>query len=232
MRGNFSTVTRVLLSRLHDDGKLSYEYDGYVFHTSKANNLTYLVISPAEFPRSVAFAFLREIEARFTSTYGQRAQTAVAFSFQSDFQRVLASQMEYHSNLREHDKMARVQDELGQVKSAMVQNIDKVLQRGERIELLVDKSDALDQNAFRFRKHATHLKRAMWWKNVKMWLIIGLIAIILIYIILAFSCGGLGLPKCKSSSSHHSNHGNGSSKAYGPAGGAFAALTNILDTFD
>lgn len=34
----------------------------------------------------------------------------------------------------------------------MIENIDRVLERGERIELLVDKTDRLNQQAFRFEK--------------------------------------------------------------------------------
>jgi hypothetical protein len=34
----------------------------------------------------------------------------------------------------------------------MIENIDRVLERGERIELLVDKTDKLSQNAKKFEK--------------------------------------------------------------------------------
>lgn len=34
----------------------------------------------------------------------------------------------------------------------MVENIDRVLERGERIELLVDKTERLNQQAFKFEK--------------------------------------------------------------------------------
>jgi len=38
------------------------------------------------------------------------------------------------------------------VKDVMIENIDRVLERGERIELLVDKTDRLNQQAFKFEK--------------------------------------------------------------------------------
>ena len=34
----------------------------------------------------------------------------------------------------------------------MIENIDRVLERGEKIELLVDKSDRLNQQSFKFEK--------------------------------------------------------------------------------
>jgi len=39
----------------------------------------------------------------------------------------------------------------------MVENIDRVLERGERIELLVDKTERLNQQAFKFEKSVINL---------------------------------------------------------------------------
>ena len=59
-----------------------------------------------------------------------------------------------------------------QVRSIMVENIDKVLDRGERIELLVDKSSTIQDNSFRFKKQSRRLQQALWMKNVKlMWVL-------------------------------------------------------------
>lgn len=53
----------------------------------------------------------------------------------------------------------------------MVQNLERVLQRGERIELLVQKTEELQTNAQDFRKTSTALKRHFWWRNMKLWII-------------------------------------------------------------
>ena len=54
----------------------------------------------------------------------------------------------------------------------MVENIDKVLDRGERIELLVDKSSTIQDNSFRFKKQSRRLQQALWMKNLKlMWVL-------------------------------------------------------------
>jgi hypothetical protein len=42
--------------------------------------------------------------------------------------------------------------QLDNVKDVMIENIDRVLERGERIELLVDKTDRLNHQAFKFEK--------------------------------------------------------------------------------
>ena len=40
----------------------------------------------------------------------------------------------------------------------------QVLKRGEKIELLVDKTDNLNQQSIRFKKHSSQLRQAMWWQ--------------------------------------------------------------------
>ncbi len=43
----------------------------------------------------------------------------------------------------------------------------QVLERGERIELLVQSTDNLQTQAFSFKRDAGRLQRSMWWKNVR-----------------------------------------------------------------
>ncbi len=50
------------------------------------------------------------------------------------------------------DTISRVQSQIDTVKDVMIENIDRVLERGEKIELLVDKTDRLNQQAFKFEK--------------------------------------------------------------------------------
>jgi len=54
----------------------------------------------------------------------------------------------------------------------------------------------LDQHAFKFKKQATKLKRSMWWKNIKLLIVIAIILTLIIYAILASACGGFKLEKC------------------------------------
>lgn len=95
----------------------------------------------------------------------------------------------FYNTSPEADKFAAVRSKIGDVKDIMVQNIEKVLQRGEKIELLVDKSDALNRSAAKFEKSSNKLKNQMWWRNVKMWLLIAFIVLVVIYIIMSLICG-------------------------------------------
>mmetsp|Transcript_1988 Transcript_1988/g.2664 ORF Transcript_1988/g.2664 Transcript_1988/m.2664 type:complete len:227 (-) Transcript_1988:201-881(-) len=200
LTGNFSIVTRVLLKKIPEgDSKLSYAYDKYNFHYMVSDELTYLCMTDNNFNRLTAFEFLGEIRDRFVATYGNRGKTAIAFAFNADFQRVLSQCMEnYSSNNKQDSKIALVKEQINECKNVMIENIDKVLERGERIELLVDRTEVLDQHAFKFKKTSGNLRNAMWWKNCKMKLMIAFILLVILYIILGLACG-FGFQKCASS---------------------------------
>jgi vesicle-associated membrane protein 7 len=94
------------------------------------------------------------------------------------------------------DAVARVRGEIAEVKTVMVQNIERVLERGEKIELLVDKTESLNAQAFRFKKQSTHLRRAMWWKNAKLVLALSG-ALVCLALFVTMSACGLRFEKCR-----------------------------------
>ena len=64
----------------------------------------------------------------------------------------------------------------------------QVLERGEKIELHVDKAESLQQHAFTFRKQATSIRRMMCCKNVKLTVAIILVATLILLVILLAAC--------------------------------------------
>lgn len=66
----------------------------------------------------------------------------------------------------------------------MRENINKVAERGERLDTLQDKTDNLAVSAQGFRKGANRVRKQMWLKDMKMRLCVlaGIIIIIVIVI--------------------------------------------------
>jgi len=56
--------------------------------------------------------------------------------------------------------------------------IDHVLKRGERLEDLMNKTDEMANEADQFRRGATKLKNAMWWKNIRLMIILAVVVIV------------------------------------------------------
>jgi hypothetical protein len=49
-----------------------------------------------------------------------------------------------------------------EVKGIMMQNVEQVLVRGERLDVLVDRTDDLRDQAARFQRQGTQLRKRMW----------------------------------------------------------------------
>ncbi|CAD6900097.1 unnamed protein product, partial [Tilletia laevis] len=66
---------------------------------------------------------------------------------------------------------------------AAMQHSNKVNERGENLNSLQDKTDTLAISAQGFRRGANRVRKQMWWKDMKMRIIIGVGILILICII-------------------------------------------------
>lgn len=196
--GNFDEVTDNVLRKVppHNDS-LTYTQGHYLFHYICEDNLIYMCITDDKFQRSRAFLYLTEIKRRFLAAYGQEAQTAVPYAMNTDFGRTLASTMKHYSESNEEiDVLANVLGDLDELKVIMNKNVDNVAMRGDRLELLINKTENLTSNSDTFRKTSRNLARSLFWKNVKIYVIIGFILIVVIYVIVSISCGGLAWPHC------------------------------------
>lgn len=135
--------------RIADDGVCML--GRYVFNVLIEDNIVYMCLSDEKGKRRIPFLFLEDLKKKFRADYADRVHTAHAFAMNTEFQGYMQRQMDYYNDSKESDALSRVSDRLEEVKGVMVENIDKVLQRGEKIELLVDKSAGLAESANRFR---------------------------------------------------------------------------------
>ncbi|GAQ89377.1 vesicle-associated membrane protein [Klebsormidium nitens] len=191
--GNFSTVAVQCLEKLPpNNNKFTYTCDGHTFNYLVEDGFTYLVVATEEFGRQIPFAFLERVRDDFKRRYGGgKADTAIAHALDKDFGPKLRDHMNYcveHPD--EVSKVSKVKAQVSEVKNIMMDNIEKVLDRGEKIELLVDKTENLRFQADNFQKQGRSLRRKMWMQNMKMKLIVAGIIIAIILIIWLAICRG------------------------------------------
>lgn len=195
--GNFSSIAVQCLQKLPaNNNKFTYTCDQHTFNYLVEDGFTYMVVADEKIGRQTPFAFLERVKEDFKRRYGGgKADTAVAHSLDRDFGSKLKDHMQYcvdHPD--EMNKLAKVKAQVSEVKGIMMENIEKVLDRGEKIELLVDKTENLRFQADNFQKQGKQLRRKMWLQNMKVKLVVLGIVIILILIIWLSICHGF---KCK-----------------------------------
>ncbi|KAJ6941431.1 vesicle-associated membrane protein 722-like [Populus alba x Populus x berolinensis] len=191
--GNFAGIAAQCLQKLPaTNNKFTYNCDGHTFNYLVDNGFTYCVVAAESVGRQIPIAYLERIKEDFTNRYGGgKAAIAVANSLKKEFGPKLKEQMQYcMDHPEEVSKLAKVKAQVSEVKGVMMENIDKVLDRGVKIELLVDKTENLHSQAQDFRQHGTQIRRKMWWQNMKIKLIVLAILIALILIIVLSICGG------------------------------------------
>lgn len=97
------------------------------------------------------------------------------------------------------DKISEIKNTLETVKSVMVNNIDAIIERGQKIDDLVSSSETLLEQAEVFESSASDLKWSMWKKRIIIFIVIFIILIVVIFIIVLLVCrkDGMNFDKCK-----------------------------------
>ncbi|KAG9446909.1 hypothetical protein H6P81_013037 [Aristolochia fimbriata] len=191
--GNFTSIAAQCLQKLPaSNNKFTYNCDSHTFNYLVEDGFTFCVVAVESAGRQIPIAFLERVKEDFKKRYGGgKAATAVANSLNRDFGSKLKGHMQYCvDHPEEISKLAKVKAQVSEVKGVMMENIEKVLDRGEKIELLVDKTEDLRSQAQDFRSQGTKMRRKMWLENMKIKLIVLGIIIALILIIILSICHG------------------------------------------
>ncbi|KAF2764904.1 synaptobrevin-domain-containing protein [Teratosphaeria nubilosa] len=203
-----STLASVILPKISHDSSSKQTYthgpnfihylaDGNASSNSpdslNAKGLTYLVVAKADLGKRIPFGFLVEIKKRFLrqydplSTHFESLPAYGAAAFNSQLKTLM---VEYGTTKGgQDDAFANVQRDINNVRGIMTQNIEQVLERGERIDILVDKTDRLGGSARDFRVRSRGLRRKMWWKNVRLMVLLAVVVVFLVYLLVGAGCG-------------------------------------------
>ena len=128
-----------------------------VYYISE-RGIVYMAITQENMPQENVFKFLEDVKEKFQRYFGDRARSALANQFDGEFGDVLKGGM-----LRANpSQITIINNEMEEVKGIMVKSIDAALQRGERMDVLLDKTDDLQTNAGTFKRQAVQIQRNMW----------------------------------------------------------------------
>jgi vesicle-associated membrane protein 7 len=193
-KGNFIVVSRLILEKLDSstDVKKVYTYDQYMVHIVVSSGIIYMCITESLQSGSImrVMNFLEEIQKRFTQTYDNRKITnAAAYEMNDEFARVLQSQMQYWSSSIANDRSAALATKIEGVKGILMENIEKLMDREEKIGLLVEKTSEMQTQSFAFSTKSTELKRKLCWRNFRLYIVIAVLLMVLGWLIASSICG-------------------------------------------
>lgn len=181
---NLGVISQRLIDKIHsNNSKKSFSYEGFNFHYISENSFVFLCVCEADVGIRIPFAFLGDIQNRFFATFGQKVPSP-NINYSDSFGRVMQDRMLYFSEDPNSDKINRVKKEIDEVKVVMERNIEKVLDRGEKIEILLSKTEDLSYSSFDFKKNATRVKRKMWWKSKGACIALSVILLVIVGLII------------------------------------------------
>ncbi|KAL0478726.1 vesicle-associated membrane protein VAMP7 [Acrasis kona] len=151
-----------------------YKYSGAFIYFCVAENAS----------KRVCWAFIDDVEELFLKTPGISP---------SKVTKVLEERIKFYNNPA-NDKVAALQNKVDEVREVMIDNLDQILDRGEKMDVLVDKTNELQQGAGEFRKGTRKVKRAM---LVRVIVLVIILVVIILIVAIALGLGlglGLGIP--------------------------------------
>ena len=190
-----SIARRVLEAHGGEPGnaRASYGESDLVFHLLEGVDSTYFLCAAGEGDgKRLPFAFLEDVRREFVLKHGLEVRSAEylpPMALDAKFSSLMANKMLDFSSGKAGDALAKVQGELDEVKTVMLENIERVLERGDKIELLVESTARLQSDATAFRSTTRRVARRMWWNNAKMFFLAWCVCVFVLYLIGAQFCG-------------------------------------------
>ncbi len=194
-------LIRTCIDRIPEtDGRNTFQKDDALVHYIVAGDLKVLCQASAEFGHRIPFSFLDDIRRQFIRAYltiGSDSSTiqAIPHHYQ-EFAPTVMDRMKAHGSKSE-DKISKVQAQMDDVKNVMLDNVEKVITRGEKLDVLQDKAGLLKESATEFKKETVLLRRDMWLRNIKLAILILVLVTIAAAVLVIFFCGGITLPDCR-----------------------------------
>lgn len=196
--GNFPDIAaRCLLRLTSANNKFTYNCDRHSFNFLVHDGYAYCVVAKENVSKQISIAYLERLKADFKKRYGGgKADTAAAKSLNTEFGPIMKEHMQYIvDHAEEIEKLLKVKAQVSAVKTIMLENVDKAIDRGENITVLSDKAQDLRDSAQEFKQKGTQIRRKMWYQNMKIKLVVLGIILLLVLVLWLSICGGFNCSK-------------------------------------
>ena len=147
------------ISATSDKSNKSYTDGEFMIYYISERNIIYLAIAQQDIPQEKAFEFLEGVKEKFQRYAGDRARSALENDFDGEFGEVLKNGM-HRATPSQIDNLNK---DMNDVKVIMIDAIDAAISRGEKMDVLLDKTDDLQTNAGTFKRQAVSIQRHMWY---------------------------------------------------------------------
>ena len=133
----------------------SIEEGNYIGHTyTRSEGIACVIISDKEYPVRPAYTLINKILEEYLALHPQQEWANISATSPSLAYDQLEQYLKKYQDPSQADSIMKVQQELDETKIVLHKTIESVLQRGEKLDSLVDKSEALSSSSRMFYKQA------------------------------------------------------------------------------
>ncbi|CEP00528.1 V-SNARE coiled-coil homology domain-containing protein [Plasmodiophora brassicae] len=166
-KGNFSDVGQRILRRVKWPGRepgaagsrrMTFTNQSFSFHILAREGIAFMCMTKSQTGRHLPFDFLDQVSKHYFKEYGGGAGGEGSCHLPSMLRRCMKT-LAMSDEFMRIDSMNR---ELDDVAETMRLNIESVVDRGEKISLLVEKTDSLSMSSRLFRRQS----RLVWFRSL------------------------------------------------------------------
>ncbi|CDR41042.1 CYFA0S06e00584g1_1 [Cyberlindnera fabianii] len=154
--GQFMSFFSTTIAKRTEAGKRqSVEEGNYVGHAfARSEGLAGIIITDKEYPVRPAYTLLNKVLDEYISAHPPVQWKNATEASSSLAMPELETYIKKYQDPSQADSIMRVQAELDETKVVLHKTIESVLERGEKLDSLVDKSEALSSSSKMFYKQA------------------------------------------------------------------------------
>ena len=150
-------------------------------------NITYLLMTESLYPKDAAIGCLDSIKKEFKLMYQNRNFDLDSnFALDDEFKVKLRMKFDYFNANTDisNETIGKLKDEVNRMKDEVLNASGLLDNRGEKLKVLDEKSDALSTSSHNYYKSSKKVKRAEWMKRIKLYIAIGVAFLVIIIIII------------------------------------------------
>lgn len=175
---------KMIIRRLNrnSEPQATIECGKYTIHYLISSSVCFLCICDKSYPRKLAFTYLSDLAAEFTTTYSSTAYLAPTcrpYAF-VEFDTFIQRTKKTYQDSRASQNLDKLNDELRDVTKVMTKNIEDLLYRGDSLERMGDMSQRLREDSKKYRKAAVRIN---WELLLKQYGPFGAVGFILLFFI-------------------------------------------------
>lgn len=152
VREMLTFVSRTVARKTQVGQRQSVQHEEYLCHVYNRDGLVGLVFADRDYPTRAGFCVVNKVLEDYVATHGDAWRGATADSDAGNA--LLEAALVKYQDPAAADKLAKIQRDLDETKIILHQTIESVLDRGEKLDHLVDKSADLSIASQMFYKQA------------------------------------------------------------------------------